>query len=196
LKSKPVKLLTHTPFTQSLKHSVPISFPLKSWPAVVAVDRDHIGHRGRERITLDTLQGSVGPLWRISPCQLLTMTTPGLPTWSKSLVQVSISLHQSEGLVHGSAASFSHLEGDPGIALGVHNFWFQGPLQAAEPGNGDRYPMGLGGLISLGPPKCCGKTVRPSDHREQDSNPGGWMKGRFITLAGQHLDLSKMALAL
>jgi hypothetical protein len=29
------------------------------------------------------------------------------------------------------------------------------------------------------------------DQQEQDSNPGGWKKGRFITLAGQHLDLSK-----
>jgi hypothetical protein len=36
-----------------------------------------------------------------------------------------------------------------------------------------------------------------SDQREQDSNPGGCRKGRFIMLAGQHLDLSpKMALAL
>jgi hypothetical protein len=25
-----------------------------------------------------------------------------------------------------------------------------------------------------------------SDQREQDSNPGGWRKGRFIMLAGQH----------
>jgi hypothetical protein len=25
----------------------------------------------------------------------------------------------------------------------------------------------------------------------KDSNPGGWRKGRFITLVGQHLDLSK-----
>jgi hypothetical protein len=33
------------------------------------------------------------------------------------------------------------------------------------------------------------------DQQEQDSNPGGWRKGRFITLSGQHLDLSKMALA-
>jgi hypothetical protein len=30
-----------------------------------------------------------------------------------------------------------------------------------------------------------------SDQREQDSNPGGWRKGRFIMLAGQHLDLSQ-----
>jgi hypothetical protein len=27
---------------------------------------------------------------------------------------------------------------------------------------------------------------RMSDQREQDSNPGGWRKGRFIMLAGQH----------
>jgi hypothetical protein len=32
---------------------------------------------------------------------------------------------------------------------------------------------------------------RMSDQPEQDSNPGGWRKGRFITLAGQHLDLFK-----
>jgi hypothetical protein len=29
------------------------------------------------------------------------------------------------------------------------------------------------------------------DQGEQDSNPSGWRKERFITLAGQHLDLSK-----
>jgi hypothetical protein len=29
------------------------------------------------------------------------------------------------------------------------------------------------------------------DQREQDSNPSAWRKGRFITLVGQHLDLSK-----
>jgi hypothetical protein len=32
---------------------------------------------------------------------------------------------------------------------------------------------------------------RMLDQREQDSNPGGWRKGRFIMLQGQHLDLSK-----
>jgi hypothetical protein len=32
---------------------------------------------------------------------------------------------------------------------------------------------------------------RMSDKREQDSNPGGWRKERFITLGVQHLDLSK-----
>jgi hypothetical protein len=34
-----------------------------------------------------------------------------------------------------------------------------------------------------------------SDQQEQYSNPGDWRKGRFITLVGQHLDISKMALA-
>jgi hypothetical protein len=29
------------------------------------------------------------------------------------------------------------------------------------------------------------------DQQEQDSNPGGWRKGKFITLVDQHLDLSK-----
>jgi hypothetical protein len=32
---------------------------------------------------------------------------------------------------------------------------------------------------------------RMLDQWGQDSNPGGLKKGRFITLAGQHLDLSK-----
>jgi hypothetical protein len=32
---------------------------------------------------------------------------------------------------------------------------------------------------------------RTSDQQEQDSNPGDWRKGRFITLVGQHLNLSK-----
>jgi hypothetical protein len=32
---------------------------------------------------------------------------------------------------------------------------------------------------------------RMSDKWEQDSNPGDWRKGRFLRLAGQHLDLSK-----
>jgi hypothetical protein len=29
------------------------------------------------------------------------------------------------------------------------------------------------------------------NQQEQDSNPSGWRKGRFITEEGQHLDLSK-----
>jgi hypothetical protein len=32
---------------------------------------------------------------------------------------------------------------------------------------------------------------RMLDQREQDSNSGGWRKERFITLVGQHLNLSK-----
>jgi hypothetical protein len=38
-------------------------FPLKSWPALVPVDQNHIGHRGKVRITLDTLQGLAGSLY-------------------------------------------------------------------------------------------------------------------------------------
>jgi hypothetical protein len=30
-----------------------------------------------------------------------------------------------------------------------------------------------------------------SDQQEQDSNPDSWRKGKFIVLAGQHLDISK-----
>jgi hypothetical protein len=57
--------------------------------------------------------------------QAPTLTTLGVPTWSRRLLQVSISLHQSEGLVLGSTPSFSRLEGDPGITLGVHTSQFQ-----------------------------------------------------------------------
>jgi hypothetical protein len=90
LKCKRVKLLTHTPFTQSLKQSVPIYFPLKSWPALVPVDRNHIGHRGRGCVTLDILQGSDGPLQRISPCRLLILTTLGASYLSGYLAQISV----------------------------------------------------------------------------------------------------------
>jgi hypothetical protein len=135
-------LLTYTPFTQSLKQSAPIYFPLKSWPAVVPFDQNHTDHRGSGYITLDTLQGSASPLWGISPYWLLPLTTPGLPTWSGHSAQISISLHQSKGLVYGSVASFSCLEGDLGITLGVCTSQFQGPLQAAEPRNRDPLPNG------------------------------------------------------
>jgi hypothetical protein len=81
--------------------------------------------------------GFGGPLWRISLRWLLTLTTSGLPTWSRPAAQISISLHQSEDPVCGSAASFSHLEGDPDITLGVRTSRFQGPMQAAEPGSGN-----------------------------------------------------------
>jgi hypothetical protein len=59
----PKKPLTHTPFTQSLKQSVPIYFLLKSWHALVPVDWNQIGHRVREGVILDTLQGSDGSLY-------------------------------------------------------------------------------------------------------------------------------------
>jgi hypothetical protein len=34
--------------------------------------------------------------------------------------------------------------------------------------------------------ECKTVTERISDQQEQDSNPGGWRKGRFIMLVGQH----------
>jgi hypothetical protein len=105
---------------------------------------NHIGHRGRGCVTLDTLQDSAGPLQRISSRQLLTLTTLGLPTWSGHLAWISVSLQQSEGPVHGSTASFRHLEGDPRITLEVHTSWFQGPPQAAEARSGDSLPSGAG----------------------------------------------------
>jgi hypothetical protein len=56
--------------------------------------------------------------------------------------QISVSLHQSEGLIHGSAASFSCLEGDPEITSGVCTSQFQVPLQTGEPGSRDPLPSG------------------------------------------------------
>jgi hypothetical protein len=148
-------------------------FPLKSWPALVPVDWNHIGHRGRGRITLDTLQGSTSPLRRVSPCWLLTLTTPGLPTWSRHLAQISVSLHQSKGPVHVSTASFSHLEGDPIITLGVHISWFQGSCRLQSQGVGTCYPTGLGGVISLGPPETLWEKCQTSKNKTQIQVVGG-----------------------
>jgi hypothetical protein len=67
---------------------------------------------------------------------------PRAPTWSRHLVQVSVSLYQSEGLVLGFTASFSCLEGDPGITLGVCNSQFQQSPWAIGPGSRDPLPNG------------------------------------------------------
>jgi hypothetical protein len=187
LKRKQVKLLSHTPFTQNSKQSVSYLLSLKSWPPLVPVDWNH---RGKGHATLDTLQDLVGPLWRMRPCWLLTLTTLGLLNWSENLAWIYISFHQSEGLVHGSTVSFSHLEGDPGIISRVCIYWFQGSPQAAEPGSGDLLPNGA----QQSDPTGASRNVagRMLDQREQNSNPGGWRKGRFIMLESQHLDLFKM----
>jgi hypothetical protein len=94
-----------------------------------------------------------GLLHRFSPCRLLTLTTPGLPTCSGHLAWISVSLHQSKGLVRGSIASFSHLEGDPRITLKVHTSQFQEPPQAAGPGNGDPLPNRAQWSDLSGPPE-------------------------------------------
>jgi hypothetical protein len=126
---------------------------------------------------LDTLQGLASPLQRISPHQLLTLTVPRLPTWSRCPARISVSLHQSEGLVRGSAASFSHMEGDPpeshwGCALpGSRN-----PHRLHSQGGGTHYPMRLSGLSLLGLPKCCGKNVRPARTRLKPR----WLEERKI----------------
>jgi hypothetical protein len=77
------------------------------------------------------------------------------------------------------------LESHPGCTLPGS----RDPLQAAEPGSGDLLPnwawrSDLGGASR----NVAGRMLV---QREQDSNPGGWRKGRFITLEGQHLDRSK-----
>jgi hypothetical protein len=77
-------------------------------------DRNHIGPRGRGHYTLELHQGSAGPLQRSVHAGSYT-DSPGSPNWSRHLLQVSISLHQFEGPLFGSTASFSCLEGDPGI---------------------------------------------------------------------------------
>jgi hypothetical protein len=173
LKHKWVKPLSHTPFTQSLKQSVPIHFPLKSWPAVVPVDWNHISHRGRECATLSTLQGSAGPLRSISPRWLLILNTPGLPTWSRCLVQVSVSLHQSDDPVLGSSAFFSRLEGDPRVTSGARTAWFQGPPQAAEPGSRDPLPNGAWRSDLTRASKMLREACQTSENKTQTQVAGG-----------------------
>jgi hypothetical protein len=159
-------------------------FPLISCPALVPVDQNHIGHRGKGHITLNTLQGSAGPLQRISPHQCLTLTTLGLPTWSRHPDWISVSLHQSEGLVCDSTASFSHPEGDPWITSGVRTPGSRDPTPGRLQSWGVRthYPTGLSGLISLGPSENVAGTI--TDEQEWDSNPADWKKGRFIYASG------------
>jgi hypothetical protein len=105
--------------------------------------------------------------------QLLTLTTPGLPTWARCPAQISISLYQSKGLVCSSAAFFSHLEEDPKITSGLHTSWFQGPPQAAEPGSGDPLRMGLSSLILLGPPEMLQEECRTRENNTQTQEVGG-----------------------
>jgi hypothetical protein len=90
------------------------------------------------------------------------------------LVRISISLYQSEGLVLGSAASFSHLEGYSRITSGVRTSRFQGPPQAAEPRSRDSLPnRARWSDLSGASRNVVGRTL---DQQEQDSNPGGWRK--------------------
>jgi hypothetical protein len=76
-----------------------------------------------------------------------TLTILGVPTWSRRLLQVSVSLHQFEGQVLHSTASFSCLEGDPRITSGVGTSWFQEPPQATGPGSGDPLPNGASKML-------------------------------------------------
>jgi hypothetical protein len=116
----------------------PYLFPLKSWLALNPVgwkqdshqpikhlvriilapdDQNHIIPRGRGWITLESHQGSAGHLWGSIHAGAYT-DYPRAPTWSRCLVQVSVSLHQFEDLFLGLAASFCHLEGNPGASAG------------------------------------------------------------------------------
>jgi hypothetical protein len=47
------------------------------------------------------------------------------------------------------------------------------PLQAAEPGSRDRYPMGFGSLISLAPPQMLQEECRTSKNKTQTQIVGG-----------------------
>jgi hypothetical protein len=66
----------------------------------------------------------------------------------------------SEDPVHGSTGSLSRLEGNPGITSAMHTSRFRNQHGLQCPRVGTRYPTRLSGLISVGPPKCCGKNVR------------------------------------
>jgi hypothetical protein len=63
------------------------------------------------------------------------------------------------------------------------------PLRLQSQGAGTCYATGLGCLILTRASR--NDAGRMSSQGKQDSNPGGWRKGRFITLADQHLDISK-----
>jgi hypothetical protein len=125
-----------------------------------------------------------GPLWRISPRQLLTLPTPGLPTWSRHPAWISVSLRRSKGLVHGSAASFSCLEGDLRITLGCTLTSSRDPHRLQIQGAGTHYPNRAGWSDIAGASR--NVVARMLDQQEQDSNLGGWRKERFITQVCQN----------
>jgi hypothetical protein len=173
LKCKQVKLLTHTPFTQSLKQSVPGYFPLKSWPALVPVDQNHIGHRRKGCVTLGTLQGSAGPQQRISPCRLLTLTTPSyLPGLD---IQHGSPFHSISPRAWSAAPQPPSVvqketpESHQGCALPSS----RNPRRLQSQGAGTRYPTGLGSLISLGPPEILLEECRTSENKTQTQVVGG-----------------------
>jgi hypothetical protein len=179
LKYKQVKLLIHTPFTQSLKQSGPVYFPkilaslkpswsepcrpLNHWPQMTGIssvpeeeDISPWNHISAQPVPCRD-QSTPAPI----------MTTPGVPT--RHMLQVSVSLHQSEGLVLGSSASFSRLEGDPRITShwgctlpGSRNL-----CRLQGQGAGTCCPMGHDSLILLRPSKCCRNgTESVTDQRE------------------------------
>jgi hypothetical protein len=86
-----------------------------------------------------------------------TLTIPGVSTLSRHLVQVSISLHQSEGQslamqppsVIWKETLESHRGCTPPSSRNLCRLQGQGV--------GTCCPMERGSLISLGPPKCCRK---------------------------------------
>jgi hypothetical protein len=189
-----------------------------SWPEAritstpKPVGQNHIGpkwlesHQSLTSITSVPKEGDASP-WNHIRAQLVpcgdqsmpapTLTTPGVPTWSRRLLQISVSLHQSKGPVFGSTASFSHLEGDPGITLGM----IPGSrklcrLQGQR--TRTRCPMERGGLISLGPPKCCRKHYRQCVWPARIRFKPRWLEERkiYFTSGPAIWDISKMAQAL
>jgi hypothetical protein len=171
LKRKQVKLLSHTPFTQNSKQSVSYLLSLKSWPPLVPVDWNH---RGKGHATLDTLQDLVGPLWRMRPCWLLTLTTLGLLNWSENLAWIYISFHQSEGLVLQSSGRrpWNHIKGVhllvPGIPTGC---------RAREWGPVTQWCSAVWSYRGL--QKCCRKNVGP----ERTKLKPRWLEERKIYYA-------------
>jgi hypothetical protein len=184
--NKWVKLLTHTPFTQSLKQSVP-TFPKilacssPSWPESHRSQRKGTHHPGYASgfsrspaedqpmpVPYTDYPGASYLVWTSSMNLRFTPPVWGPSLWFHSPLQSS--------------------EGDPGITPGVRTSRFQGSPQAAEPGSRDPLPSGAQRSDLTGASTNVG---RMSDQWEQYSNPGGWRKGRFITLAGHTLDLSK-----
>jgi hypothetical protein len=186
--SESSRSLTHHSL-KSLKQSV----PLKSWPVLVPVDQNHICHRGRGCVTMDTLQGLAVPLQRINPRWLLHWLPwgfqSGLDIWHRSPFHSTSSRAGSMAPQPPSLIWKETLEWHWGSDLPAS----RDPGRLHSQGVGTHCATGLIGVISLWPPEMLLEECQATENKTQTQVVR--RKGRFIMLAGQHLDLSKNGMA-